>query len=146
MVAQAFREGVGSSFHCSLGAKFDKEKSSPIEAEAKVIFLKEKWEGANNADLALLEMGGVHVVVASKHVGCYDPEMMRILGAEPTGCKAIVVKLGYLEPEIRSIAKRSMMALTTGSTDELFTRLPYRELSRPIYPLDGEFDAELELI
>jgi microcystin degradation protein MlrC len=57
-----------------------------------------------------------------------------------------VVKLGYLEPEIRSIAKRSMMALTTGSTDELFTRLPYRELSRPIYPLDGEFDAELELI
>jgi microcystin degradation protein MlrC len=57
-----------------------------------------------------------------------------------------VVKLGYLEPQIRSIAKRSMMALTTGSTDELFTRLPYRELSRPIYPLDGEFDAELELI
>ncbi|MGD9927813.1 MAG: M81 family metallopeptidase [Sphaerochaeta sp.] len=146
VVAQAFREGVGSSFHCSLGAKFDKEKSSPIEAEAKVISLKEKWEGANNADLALLEMGGVHVVVASKHVGCYDPGMMRILGAEPTGCKAIVVKLGYLEPQIRSIAKRSMMALTTGSTDELFTRLPYRELSRPIYPLDGEFDAELELI
>jgi microcystin degradation protein MlrC len=57
-----------------------------------------------------------------------------------------VVKLGYLEPQIRSIAKRSMMALTTGSTDELFTRLPYRELSRPIYPLDGEFEAELELI
>lgn len=146
VVAQALREGIGASFHCSLGAKFDKEKSSPIEAEARVISLKGKWEGANNADLALLAIGGVHVVVASKHVGCYDPEMMRILGSEPTGCKAIVVKLGYLEPEIRSIAKRSMMALTTGSTDELFTRLPYRELSRPIYPLDGEFDAELELI
>ncbi len=92
-----------------------------------------------------MEMGGVHVVVASKHVGCYDPEMMRILGAEPTGCKAIVVKLGYLEPEIRSIAKRSMMALTTGSTDELFTRLPTGSSPGPS-TLDGEFDAELELI
>ncbi len=146
VVAQAFREGVGSSFHCSLGAKFDKEKSSPIMAEATVISLKGQWEGANNADLALMEIGGIQVVVASKHVGCYDPEMMRILGAEPTLRKTIVVKLGYLEPEIRSIAKRSMMALTTGSTDELFTRLPYRELSRPIYPLDGEFEAELKLI
>jgi microcystin degradation protein MlrC len=72
--------------------------------------------------------------------------MMRILGVEPTERKVIVVKLGYLEPEIRAIAKRSMMALTTGSTDELFERLPYQNLPRPIYPLDTEFEAELELI
>ncbi|MFA6774173.1 MAG: microcystinase MlrC family protease, partial [Sphaerochaeta sp.] len=54
--------------------------------------------------------------------------------------------LGYLEPEIRAIAKRSMMALTTGSSDELFERLPYKNLPRPIYPLDKEFEATLELI
>ena len=106
----------------------------------------EQWEGANGADLALLDVEGVDVVVASKHVGCYDPQMMRTLGAEPKERKAIVVKLGYLEPEIRAIAKRSMMALTTGSSDELFERLPYKNLPRPIFPLDKEFKAELELI
>ena len=66
-----------------------------------------------------------------------------VLGIIPEERKVIVVKLGYLEPEIRAIAKRSMMALTTGSTDELFHRLPYKKLKRPIYPLDGDFEAEL---
>lgn len=71
---------------------------------------------------------------------------MRIIGAEPTERQVIVVKLGYFEPGIRAIAKRSMMVLTTGSTDELFERLPYKNLPRPIYPLDGDFETTLELI
>lgn len=146
VVKQAFEKGVGASFECLLGAKFDTVKSKPVKARVTVKALKEKWEGANKADLALLDVEGVDVVVASKHVGCYDPAMMRVLGAEPNERKAIVVKLGYLEPEIRSIAKRSMMALTTGSSDELFERLPYTNLPRPMYPLDKDFETELELI
>ncbi len=146
VIKEAFEKGVGASFDCRLGAKFDTIKSEPIQATVTVRALKEKWEGANGADLALLDVQGVDVVVASKHVGCYDPEMMRVLGAEPTTRKAIVVKLGYLEPEIRAIAKRSMMALTTGSSDELFERLPYKNLPRPMYPLDKEFETELALI
>lgn len=146
VIKEAFEKGVGASFVCRLGAKFDTIKSKPIQANVTVRALKEKWEGANGADLALLDVQGVDVVVASKHVGCYDPMMMRALAAEPTKRKAIVVKLGYLEPEIRAIAKRSMMALTTGSSDELFERLPYKNLPRPMYPLDKEFETELELI
>ena len=146
VVKEAFEKGVGASFECLFGAKFDTVKSKPVRAKATVKALKEQWEGANGADLALLDVEGVDVVVASKHVGCYDPEMMRVLGAEPKQRKAIVVKLGYLEPEIRAIAKRSMMALTTGSSDELFERLPYKNLPRPMYPLDKEFEATLELI
>ena len=146
VVREAFDKGVGASFECLLGAKFDTVKSRPVKVRVTVKALKEKWEGANGADLALLDVQGVDVVAASKHVGCYDPQMMRVLGVEPKERKAIVVKLGYLEPEIRSIAKRSMMALTTGSSDELFERLPYKNIPRPIYPLDKEFEAELELI
>jgi len=146
VVREAIEKGVGSSYQTSVGSKFDTEKSKPVEAKVTVKAIQRAWEGANGADLALLHVNGIDVVVASKHVGCYDPEMMRILGVEPTERKVIVVKLGYLEPEIRAIAKRSMMALTTGSTDELFERLPYQNLPRPIYPLDTEFEAELELI
>ncbi len=146
VVREAIEKGVGSSYKTSVGSKFDTKKSRPVEATVTVKAIERAWAGANNADLALLQINGVDVVVASKHVGCYDPEMMRILGVEPEERKVIVVKLGYLEPEIRAIAKRSMMALTTGSTDELFERLPYQNLPRPIYPLDKGFEAELELI
>ena len=146
VVSLALQAGVGTTFSCELGAKFDTVKSSPIRTSVTVRAIKQHWEGANNADLVLLLVNGVDVVVTSKHVGCYDPEMMRALGVEPKQLKAIVVKLGYLEPEIRAIAKRSMMALTTGSSDELFSRLPYEHIPRPIYPLDKDFEAELELI
>jgi len=86
------------------------------------------------------------VIVVDAHVGCYDPDMMRAVDITPENQKIIVVKLGYLEPEIRKIAKHSIMALTKGSSDELFERLTYNKLSRPIYPLDHDFPVEIKLL
>ncbi|GAB1483201.1 M81 family metallopeptidase [Treponema sp.] len=146
VVNLAKKEGVGQIIETTLGAKFDTEKSNPLSIKAEVKAITEHWGKANNADLVLLHIEGIDVVITSKHVGCYDPEMMRSLGIKPEERKIIIVKLGYLEMEIRAIAKRSMMALTTGSTDELFERLTYKKLKRPIYPMDGEFKAELILL
>ena len=143
---QAKKSGAGSRIRISLGARFDQKTSTPIECEAEVISIYEKWEGAYYSDIVLLNIGGVDVVVTSGHVGCYDPEMMRILGIVPEERKCIVVKLGYLEPEIREIAKKSMMALTDGSSCEVFERLEYNKIPRPIYPLDKDFEWEPKLL
>lgn len=142
----AFRAGEGKPVSGPLGAAFDKKTSRPINADGTVIALRKAWKGAGHTDLALVRFSGVDVVVTSGHVGCYDPEMMRALGLEPRERKAIVVKLGYLEPEIRSIAKRSILVLTDGSTNEVFSRLPYRHLTRPIYPLDTDAACTFDFI
>ncbi len=141
LVAAAFEAGENGTVSGSLGAAFDHEKSSPIAVNARVKKLCKAWSGAQDSDMALLDVCGVDVVITSKHVGCYDPEMMRVLGVEPEQCKIIVVKLGYLEPEIRAISKRSILVLTDGSSNEIFTRLEYKHLPRPMYP----FDKDLEL-
>lgn len=143
VVSAAIEAGVGNEIRCELGAKFDKRTSKSLKVNARVLRVNQDWQEAN---LVLLSLDGIEVVVFDRHVGCYDPEMMRSLGVEPTRRKVIVVKLGYLENEIRSISKRSILALTTGSSDELFMRLPYRNLPRPLYPLDVAFEAELSLI
>ncbi|AEV28183.1 hypothetical protein SpiGrapes_0324 [Sphaerochaeta pleomorpha str. Grapes] len=142
----ALKAGKGKTIEGLLGAKFDTKTSSPLPIKALVKEVVPHWQGAQNSDLALLSVNGVDVVVTGSHVGCYDPEMMRVLGLAPEKCKCIVVKLGYLEPEIRAIAKRSMLALTDGSTNEIFSRLPYVNLQRPIFPLDQDFEASLSLI
>ena len=144
IVEEAQEAGVGSVIKSQIGSRFDPTKSSPVVGSFTVKALYSKWE--NNSRLALLGINGIDVVAMTKHMGCYDPAMMRALGVEVEERKVIIVKLGYLEPEIRAIANRSMMALTTGSSDELFERLPYKHIRRPIYPLDGDFEAELELI
>ena len=138
LVEACFKAGEGNIVEGTLGAAFDKVKSSAIAVKARVKKLCKAWPGAQNSDMALIDVQGIDVIVTSKHVGCYDPEMMQALGIEPEKCKAIVVKLGYLEPEIRAIAKRSMLVLTDGSTNEVFSRLEYKELPRPMYPLDKD--------
>lgn len=143
---EALEKGVGATITGSLGAKYDTTKSKPLAFTGKVVAVHPGWEGAQGAAMALLLIGGVHVIVTDAHVGCYDPEMMRALSVVPEEQKAIVVKLGYLEPEIRAIAKRSMMALTYGSSNEIFTRLPYKHITRPVYPLDKEVPVSFEPI
>lgn len=142
VVKEAMKLGVGARIYTLLGAKFDRVTSSPLSVSARIKALKQNYNDTK-CNLALLEFDGVDVIVTSEHVGCYEPQMMRALGVEPKECKVIVVKLGYLEPEIRSIAKSSMMALTTGSSNEIFTRLKYKNISRPIYPLDKDFEVNL---
>jgi microcystin degradation protein MlrC len=144
--ALAHKAGIGGVVESTLGAKFDTVKSAPIPIKATVKALVTAWSEANFADLALLDVQGIDVVVTSKHVGCYDPAMMRALGVKPEACNVIIVKLGYLEPEIRAIAHHSMMVLTTGSSDEVFRRLPYVKMKRPVYPLDGDFTPTLSYI
>ncbi len=145
VVALFIEKEIGTTLDIKLGAKYDTVKSSSVEACAKLISKVKGFKDAENTNLLLLNINGVDVIVSDKHIGCYDPNIIRALGVEVEKRKMIVVKLGYLEPEIRSIAKRSLMALTTGSSDELF-RLPYKVLQRPIYPLDKGFEPNLYFI
>lgn len=144
--AKAIEAGKGSRVEGELGAAFDKLTSTPIHVSGAVKAVCRGWDGGMGTDMALVDVCGVDVVVTSKHVGCYDPQMMRALDVEPEDRKAIVVKLGYLEPEIRAIARRSIMVLTDGSTNEIFTRLPYKNLSRPVYPLDPDAECDFSFI
>lgn len=146
VVNLAKEAGIGVYINTTLGAKYDKIKSSPIKINALVKNIFIGLESAENCDVVLLDIEGIDVIVTNKHVGCYNLDMMRCVGIEPNALNAIVVKLGYLEPEIRAISKRSIMALTDGSSDELFERLEYKKMKRPVYPLDGDFEVKLNFI
>lgn len=49
----------------------------------------------------------------------------------------IVVKQGYLYPELKARAKHFVMSLTDGVTLQRTERLTYKQVMRPIYPLDN---------
>lgn len=143
VVDLAFNSGKDSSIKGYLGAKFDNIKSKPIEFEGKVIALCPSY---NNKRIALIRIKGIDVVVTSAHMGCYEVEMMESLGVVAKDRRVIVVKLGYLEPELKAIANKSILALTDGSSNELFERLEYKKLPRPFYPLDKDAIVEVKEI
>lgn len=90
----------------------------------------------NKSDIALFRTHGVDVVLAEKHIGYVIPDVFRDLGREPADADIVVCKLGYLTADQARVAKRSIIVLTKGSTNEDLPTLPYSRTPRPIFPLD----------
>lgn len=132
---EACRGRTGETVTLTLGAKFDKKTSRPLTLTGRVSSFVEQW-GTYQSDMALFTLGNVDIVLTAKHIGFTDPEQFRVLGAPPEERQVVVCKLGYLTDPHRRIAKRSIMALTKGSSNEDLTSLDYRNIRRPVFPLD----------
>jgi microcystin degradation protein MlrC len=60
------------------------------------------------------------------------------LGIDPSAHKIVVVKIGYLVPDLKQAAPRALLALSPGAVDQAIERLPFKRVRRPIYPLDPD--------
>lgn len=69
------------------------------------------------------------------------------LGLNPRKSDIVVVKIGYLVPELYSMRADWIMALTPGGVDQDLERLPYERIKRPMFPLDKNMkDPDLTAI
>lgn len=50
----------------------------------------------------------------------------------------IIVKMGYLEPDLSRAAKGWVMALTPGAVPQDLVKIEYKNLARPLFPFDAE--------
>ncbi|MTI47212.1 M81 family metallopeptidase [Sporosalibacterium faouarense] len=133
---------VGQEITLTFGAKFDTETSSPITAKGIVKAYVKDWSRAGmlKGDLALFNSSGVDIVISQTHVGYIVPEIFIDLGVNPKNVEIVVCKLGYLTHQQSLVAKRSIMALTKGNTNEDLKTLNYKKVKRPIFPLDYDFE------
>ena len=59
------------------------------------------------------------------------------LGLDPKNTDIVVVKIGYLVPELYDMRGDWTMALTPGGVDQDLNRLGYKRIKRPMFPLDS---------
>jgi microcystin degradation protein MlrC len=50
----------------------------------------------------------------------------------------VIVKIGYLEPELYAMAAGWKMALTPGGVDQDLVRLGHKRIRRPMFPFDPD--------
>jgi microcystin degradation protein MlrC len=60
------------------------------------------------------------------------------LDLDPRSADVVVVKIGYLEPELFAMAADWRLALTPGGVDQDLTRLGHRRIQRPMFPFDPD--------
>ncbi len=78
---------------------------------------------------ALLTIGGVSIVVASKRMQAYDLEIFRHIGVEPTAQKILVVKSTcHFRADFEPIAERVLVAIAPGAHLVDARRYPYKHL------------------
>jgi microcystin degradation protein MlrC len=86
----------------------------------------------------VVRAGGVLVLLTSRRTPPFDLAQWRSQGVDPEGLFAIGVKATVEhEPAYEPIAKASYAVDLPGPCTEDLRRLPFRRVSRPVYPLDN---------
>lgn len=133
----AYAAGTGATITVKIGATIDRAGSVPVEVRANVVFLLETGDSPERQ--AVLEIAGVTLVMTARRRPFHDMADFTRLGLDPLAAGIVVVKSGYLAPEMASIANPSLMALSPGIVDQAVERLPRARTRRPTYPFDTEF-------
>ena len=134
LVQKAMEAGVGNEVSGYAGAKVDDRFSPPIRLTGTVTAIE---HGDRDAETeVVVKTGNVSVIVTKKRKPYHQEEDFTRLGLNPRETDIVVIKIGYLVPELYEMQADWIMALTPGGVDQDLQRLNYERLQRPIFPLD----------
>jgi len=155
LAAEAQGLGRGARFH----ARFNRDETHPLsgkfEADAEVLALHDgalvgkrgisAGHTINLGPMALLAVGGIRVVVVSVRQQAKDTAMFECFGLDLGEARSLVVKSrGHFRAAFDLLFpdERIVEVDVPGLTTPILTRVPYRNVPRPIFPLDPEMRWE----
>ena len=146
-VGVAFAAGVGGCFSGLVGGKTDRFHGEPVPVSGRVRLLGDGrfvYRGSymtgqlrEMGRTAVLDVAGNDLVLTERKTMPFDSEQLRSVGITPEHCRAIVVKSATAwraayEAMASAVLEVDAPGICTVHLDEL----PFRALTRPIYPLD----------
>ena len=133
-VEKAVEVGVGGLIDAFAGAAIDNRYAPPIRLLGTIEAIE---HGDVHAETeVVVKVGNVHVIVTKKRKPYHKEIDFTRLGLEPKKADIVVVKIGYLVPELYNMRAGWIMALTPGGVDQDLERLGYKRINRPMFPLD----------
>lgn len=127
--------GEGSEVELKLGQKDIYLDSPPTDLSGRIT----KIDSYNGTKAVVLNYKENDLVITDRQVVMTDPKFLESLGLELGKYQLIILKSGYLAPDFRPYAKRTILGLAPGYTNQVFKELPYKNIERPIFPLDRNF-------
>lgn len=133
-VEMCYQAGIGATVSTTLGGKLDTIHAQPLPITGVVQFLHATDDPADRQ--VVLRIGGIQVIVTARRRPYHYIADFKRLGIDPDAHKLVVVKVGYLVPELKAAARKAFLALSPGAVDQAIERLPFQRILRPMYPLD----------
>jgi microcystin degradation protein MlrC len=149
LAAEAHRLGEGASFTAHFNTRETHEFSQPFQCEATVVKLTDgKYVGRRgvlrnvSADMgpsAVLDLGGIRLVVINHRCQCMDPRQFESFGLDIGAQRVVVVKSrGHFRGGFDEFfAPEEIYEVDCpGLTSPVLKNFQWSKLPRPVYPLD----------
>ena len=147
-VAQAVKAGVGNSVPLNVGGKTDTQHGAPVALTGYVKTLSNgrfilkgpmgRGTLGTMGRTAVVQVGGIEIILTERRIQPYDAEVLRSLGIEPRARKLIALKSAvHFRADYTPIAHQILDVDTPGVHSPNLFNYDYQQLRRPIYPLDS---------
>lgn len=141
--ARCWDAGVGAELDLEVGGKIDARDPGPVALRCTVRALVDDPRGGRTA---AIRCAGLTLILTTNRNQYTEFEQFERLGIDVTRADVVVVKIGYLEPDLYETQKSWLMALTPGGVDQDLIRLGHSRIDRPMFPFDSDMDpGELPL-
>jgi microcystin degradation protein MlrC len=148
-VDAAIKAGVGSEITVPVGGRLAKSFFKPVSFSGKVKTISDgvfRFEGPGMRGVTqrmgravVLEQGGIRLVVMERAVSQWDPQLYRSLNEDPAQARIVQVKSpAAFRAAYGPLAAEILLVRAPGAASSDFASLPWREIGRPIYPLDAK--------
>ena len=143
-VTACAQAGVGATISLAVGGKLDPIHGQPLSINGTVISLHSvPWPARAKPGstvmhnrVAVINVQGIHVVITERRTPFHQMTDFTQLDLDPTQYKIVVVKMGYLVPEVDQMASRALLALSPGAVNQDIEHLTYKRIQRPMFPMD----------
>lgn len=131
---------LGAEITVDIGATLSKQ-SERVTITGTVVHTGEVlgYTGEMAGLSATIDCGRYTVVVTEQRTAFTREDIFKSINLEVHDYHVVVVKLGYLFPDLARMAERSILAFTPGTSAERIEDIGLRHISRPMYPFDDDF-------
>jgi len=155
LAAEAHGLGVGTSFVAKFNRASTDEYSRPFSAEATILALSDgvmvgrrgtaAGQTMNLGPSARLKLSGMDVVVISIRQQMLDPVQLEHFGIDIAKLRGLIIKSrGHFRAGFDEFFSNDQVLEVDvpGMVTPVLTRIPFRNLKRPIFPFDPEMSWE----
>lgn len=136
------KHAIGDHITFNIGAQID-ELSSKIHLSGTIISTGDLHNHYHDVKVVgtcwtvKLDAYPVTIIIGNHHVSFAEREQYEWANVNIDAYDLIIVKQGYLYPQLKAMAKNYVMSLTDGACMQRTERLTYKKVARPMYPLDN---------
>ncbi len=148
-IEKAVEAGVGNEVTVKIGGKVDNLHGPPLEVTGRVKLISDgKWVGKgpmgagvkhDMGKTVVLDINDILLVLTEKRYQITDLQFYRSLGIEPTDKQILCVNSSvHYRAAHDPIAKKIIEVDTPGIASPRLAGYPWKNLKRPVFPLDVE--------